>query len=132
MPVRPPEIPAPRYRQRERGGCIEGVFEFVGEGCAEVLFEVPLVIVAIAALLLAAFVVVPLILAVVDIVVVLVLAGAGIVGRVLFHRPWTIEATSSDGEQLTWQVVGWRASGDRRDVIAAALDAGVVPPPDAP
>jgi len=104
--------------------------ELVGEGCAEVILEAPLILLAIAALLIAILIVVPLMLAVVDVVVLLVLAGLGIVGRVLFRRPWTIDATSSDGTRLSWQVVGWRASGTRRAEIAEALDAGVVPPPD--
>ena len=51
---------------------------------------------------------------------------AGIAGRVLFRRPWTIEAT---GPRLVeWKVVGWRASSRAADRMERAIVAtGVVP-----
>jgi hypothetical protein len=80
--------------------------------------------------LIVVIMIVPLVLAIVDLAVLLVLAALGIVGRLLFRRPWTIEAVGSDDTRLTWHAVGWRASAARRDEIATALAAGVVPPPD--
>jgi hypothetical protein len=68
----------------------------------------------------------PLVLAVVDL---LLVTGVGLVGRVAFRRPWTIEARAADGTTQTWQVVGWRASRERRDEIADLLAAGVSSPP---
>ena len=55
---------------------------------------------------------VPLLLAAVDLVVVAVLVVAGILGRVVFRRPWTVEAVSAEGRRETRQAIGWRASGE--------------------
>ena len=87
-----------------------------------------LLVVLLIVIVLVVFVV-PLVLAVVDVAVVLVLAGVGLVGRVGFHRPWTIEARAGDGAVQTWKVVGWRASRERAAEIAELLASGVTPPP---
>ena len=63
----------------------------------------------------------------VDVVMALVIAGLVVMGRVVFRRPWTIEA-AADGTVQTWQVIGWRASRERRDEIAEQLATGVTPP----
>ena len=82
---------------------------------------------------------VPLVLALVDILVLAVLTLLGIAARVLFRRPWVVEARStaavppaatdawpSDAPVLavrrhTWRVVGWRASGEQVEHVANAL-----------
>jgi hypothetical protein len=94
--------------------------------------ELGLVLIAIGVVLVLVLIVVvvfvvPLVLAVVDVVVVLLVTGVGLVGRIAFRRPWTIEARAADGTTQTWQVVGWRASRERRDEIADLLAAGVRP-----
>jgi hypothetical protein len=60
-----------------------------------------------------------------------VLAVAGVVGRVLFRRPWTVDAVDPSGARLAWSVVGWRASGGARRFIAERIAAtGAVPTSD--
>jgi hypothetical protein len=73
-------------------------------------------------------------------VAVLTLLGIG--ARVVFRRPWAVEAVAPDGATHTWRVVGWQASGDAVDAVANALEHGnplptgatsapaVPPPPD--
>jgi hypothetical protein len=48
---------------------------------------------------------------------------AGVIGRVLFRRPWTIEAvrTASGERRIAWNVVGWRASSVAADRMASAI-----------
>ncbi len=78
----------------------------------------------IAAAFLFWWVLLPLLLLVVDLVIVLGLVLAALIGRVLFGRPWTVEATASNGEKLTADVVGWRAALRRRDEMAESLRQG--------
>ena len=51
----------------------------------------------------------------------LLLAVGGALGRVLFRRPWTVDAVGPDGEHHRWDVVGWRRSGAARHFIAERL-----------
>jgi hypothetical protein len=67
------------------------------------------------------WVLLPLLLLVLDLVIVLILLVLAIVGRVLFRRPWTVEATSATGQRITADVVGWRAALRRRDELAEQL-----------
>ncbi len=69
----------------------------------------------------------PLLLIAVDLMIVLVLLVVALVGRVLFRRPWTVEATAGDGERVVAEVVGWRAALRRRDEIAESLRLGQRP-----
>ncbi|MGW5666588.1 hypothetical protein [Micromonospora sp. NPDC003776] len=89
-----------------------------------------LVVVFIAVIAAAAlfwWVLLPLLLLAIDLVVVLVLLVLAVVGRVLFRRPWTVEATAANGETVTTEVVGWRAALRRRDEIAEVLRRGQRP-----
>jgi hypothetical protein len=61
-------------------------------------------------------------------VILLLLALAGVVGRLLFRRPWIVDAMDPAGAHHEWPVVGWRASGVARRFIADRLAAtGTVP-----
>ncbi len=83
-----------------------GWVDVVGEGIVTgILF--------IVATLLIIFVGLPLLIAVVDLAIVLVVAVVGLLARVVLRRPWTIEARVSDGTTLRWRVTGWRARGQR-------------------
>ena len=66
----------------------------------------------------------PALIFVVELALVLVAVGFGVLGRVLLRRPWTVEArvdgTSQGGE---WKVMGWRASGDLLNSVANRLEA---------
>ena len=98
-------------------------------GCLEVIGEGLLA--ALAVLLVIAvmvFILVPMLVAIVDIVVVALLALLGLAGRLVFRRPWTVEARAGDGSCLVWRVVGWRASGDHVARVTELLGSGIIPP----
>lgn len=114
-----------RSMRRHAGGMGEGAD--VAGGCVD-LEALLIAVVVIAVLLLAVFFVIPLLLTLVDLVVVLLLALLGVVAKIVFRRPWTLEARADDGTTYRWKVVGWRASGQRRDEIAQMLAAGITPP----
>lgn len=69
----------------------------------------------------------PLLLLVLDVVVVVVLVLAGVVGRVLLRRPWTVQVRGPAGVEATTGVVGWRAALRTRDEIADKLRLGYRP-----
>lgn len=81
----------------------------------------------IAAAALFWWVLLPLLLIAIDLMIVLVLLVVTVVGRVLFRRPWTVEATAGNGERVVAEVVGWRAALRRRDEIAESLRLGQRP-----
>ena len=90
------------------------------------LIELPwllVVLVAVAlAVLLLGFVAVVL-----DVILVILLLLGGVAARVLFRRPWTIEAEADSGERFTRQVVGWTASDRVRHEMADGLRHGQLP-----
>ncbi len=73
------------------------------------------------------WVLLPLLLVALDLMIVLVLLVVTVAGRVLFRRPWTVEATTGSGERVIAEVVGWRAALRRRDEIAELLRLGQRP-----
>ncbi len=75
-------------------------------------------------LLFLVFLAFPLLAAVIEVTLVLLLATAGVIGRVLLWRPWTIEARASDGTTREWRVPGWRDSGERRKEVERQLTTG--------
>ena len=88
----------------------------VADGCLD---EAGIVLIGVVVVVLVAyFVVIPLLFAVIDALVLVVLVAAAIVGRVLFRRPWRVEARAADDTVHTWEVVGWRASGDHVALVA--------------
>jgi hypothetical protein len=82
---------------------------------------------AVVALALLIFVIwfafIPIAVLVLDILFVVVLTIGGVAARVLFRRPWVIEA-SSEGERVRWPVVGFGASRASVREAAEALAAG--------
>ncbi|HVM40867.1 MAG TPA: hypothetical protein VM618_08845 [Acidimicrobiia bacterium] len=82
------------------------------------------VIVIAAALVLFAFVVWPLLLVLFDVVVIVLLTLAGVVGRIVLRRPWIVEAEGSNGERHEYRVVGWRDSQRLVTDLAFALETG--------
>jgi hypothetical protein len=110
----------------DRAGGFALFSALVVDDFAVVVRWVVIVVVATLLIVLSAFA------AIVEIVILLLLLVLGIGSRVLLDRPWTIEAVPDDGDLLSWRQSGWRASADRRDQIMSHLEAGIVPPPDAP
>lgn len=139
-----------RLRRRTRIGrsLARGAGEAGDPGCIldafDELFFVLVVVLAVGVLVLVG---VPLLLAVVDLVFLLLVTVLGLAARVLFRRPWVVEARSSTplapdpgaarpsdapvpaARRHTWRVVGWRASGEHVDHVANALAHGNTLPP---
>ncbi|MCU1496248.1 MAG: hypothetical protein JWM47_201 [Acidimicrobiales bacterium] len=93
-------------------------------GCAPDVGEGILVfIVLIVVVLFLIFIGIPFLIALGELLFIVVLTLAGIVGRLLFRRPWTIDAVGPNGEHHAWPVVGWRASGVARQFIADRITA---------
>jgi hypothetical protein len=84
-------------------------------------------LVAVVALALLVFViwfaVIPIAVLVLDVLFVVVLAVGGVAARLLFGRPWIVEAVS-EGERVHWPVVGFGASRRAVRDAAEALAAG--------
>lgn len=121
-----------RVRRRMRGAreATSDLAELPDSGCVGDLLNdlliVAGIVVVILFLLLIGF---PLLLALLDVVVIALLTGLGIVARVLFRRPWVVEATSRDSVRRTWRIAGWRASHEAVEHIADTLAHGHPPPP---
>lgn len=64
-----------------------------------------------------------------ELVLVLLLLGSGLVGRVVLRRPWTVEAESLDGSErsASYAVKGWRRSGRAAIEVAKAIEVGGPP-----
>lgn len=88
-------------------------------GCAvDVVEGIAVFIFLIVVILFLIFIGIPFLIALGELFFIVFLALAGVVGRVLFRRPWTVDAVSPTGEHYQWAVVGWRASGAARQFIA--------------
>lgn len=74
--------------------------------------------------------VVPFFVFVVEILIVILAVVVGVVVRVVFRRPWLIDAVSKDGaeSELVWAVVGYRRSREVIDEIARQIEVGVKTP----
>lgn len=111
-----------RRRRRENGGWTWSEVAETATWLPE--FDVVMILAVVAVV---AVVVLGLFAVVVDVLVVAALVLGGGVARMLFRRPWTVEAVADSGERFTRQVVGWGASGRARDEIAAGLRHGQQP-----
>ena len=94
-------------------------------------FVVVLVVIGLAILAVLFFttVVIPLLAFTIELILLIVLFFAGIAGRLLFRKPWTVRARAKEEATHRWQVVGFRNSGELRDEVAAALSSGRALPP---
>lgn len=86
----------------------------------------------IVAILVLMFVVIPFVVALVDLLVLVLLALAGLAGRILFRRPWCVEAVSDRGRTYRWSVVGWRESARSVAEARQLLASGIMPPQAVP
>lgn len=99
-------------------------------GCIGDLFDdlVPALIVLVAVVVVGAvlfFFLIPMLLILMDLILLLLLTVLGILGKIVFRRPWTIEASCDNGDRRMWKVVGWRASGAHLQDVAQHLEAGI-------
>ena len=98
-------------------------------GCAPDFAEGLVVVAVLVALVLfLIFIGVPFLIALGELLVLAVLTVGGVIGRVLFRRPWTVDAIDPEGRHHRWSVVGWRASAAARQFIADRIaSTGTVP-----
>lgn len=76
-------------------------------GCAPDIAEgIAVFIVLIVMVLFLIFIGIPFLIALGELLLIVLLALSGIVGRVLFRRPWTVDAVDPDGGHRDWHVVG--------------------------
>ena len=61
----------------------------------------------------------------IDALAIVVFGIGGAVARVLFRRPWTVEAVSGD-DRIERQVVGWRRAGEEVALLAHAVEHGQI------
>ncbi len=89
-----------------------------------ILTAVALLLVAIAAVVF----ILPALIFVAELVVILGFVGLGLVGRVLFGRPWTVEArVPGAGGAYEWKTSGRRASRELVRSVADQLQATGMP-----
>ncbi len=70
-------------------------------------------------------VVVPVIALTIELMVLIALLAGGLVGRLVFRKPWTVRARrEGEDRELRWHATGFRRSGRMRDEIAAKLAQG--------
>jgi hypothetical protein len=138
MPRWGSESPLTRHRRGFRvvgraADATGGGFDLASIGDLGGPFAIIGAIVAVVALVvLLVFVVLPLLFLLVDLVVVLLLALLLVAGRVLFRRPWTIEAVDPVGTSAEWKVVGWRASRELKTDLRTRLEVGLPLPAELP
>jgi hypothetical protein len=81
-------------------------------------------LVVIAAGIALIFIVVPLLLFGLELIILGIVLGAGLVGRSLFGKPWTVTAAPS-GDQTpaaVWRVKGWHRSAQLIDQICTDIE----------
>ena len=97
---------------------------------------VGMILVAVALLLLAIVAVlfiIPALIFLAELLIIVTIVGLGLLGRLLFGRPWTVEAQQQPGGRgFEWKVRGWRASGELVHAVASRLRANGVPTGGAP
>jgi hypothetical protein len=106
------------------GGGGSGWFDFDFDFGDGLLGALAAVVMAVVAGLLIWWVFLPLLLLVLDVTIVIVLLVAGIIGRIVLHRPWTLEATTLTGRRYTRHVVGWRNAQAEIAGLAGEIAAG--------
>jgi hypothetical protein len=117
-----PTLWRPKRRHADDGG---GWLSDVGIGDVDDAIAIVIAVIGVIILFfLLTTVVFPIIVLGIEIVIVVVLLVAGLAGRLVFRRPWTIRARAADGRELTWRAAGFRRSGRVRDDAAAALALG--------
>jgi hypothetical protein len=95
-----------------------------GGGFAGDVSEGGVLAVAIVAALIVLTVLLPFVVILGELVIAILLALLGIAARLLFRRPWTVEALSATGDRHRWRVVGLRASREHAADVANALAHG--------
>ena len=133
-PLSPKALRARQARHRERAkdigsnlpdGCDFGD-DFGAVGLILLAIVLILVLIAIGPILtVIAF-------AIIEVTIVVIVAGSAIAARTLLGRPWRVMAVNALGENYSWKQVGWSEARDLANRIQAELDAGADPERIAP
>lgn len=117
------------HRSRKVRKRTSNVTDVPDPGCAVDLAEgIAAAIAILVVVLILIFFGLPFLIALGELFLIVLLALAGVVGRVLFRRPWTVDAVGPTGEHHAWDVVGWRSSAAARRFVADRLiTTGTVP-----
>lgn len=100
-------------------------------GAGDLVEGIAVFLLVIVVVLFAVFVGIPFLIALGELLIIVLFALIGVLGRVFFRRPWTVDAVSPTGEHHAWPVVGWRASGAARQFIAERVVASSSVPTEA-
>lgn len=81
------------------------------------------------ALILLVFLLLPLIGIAIELILIVLLLGSGLIGRVVLRRPWTVEAQNLDTAEhsTSYAVKGWQRSRRAATEIATAIEASGPP-----
>jgi hypothetical protein len=114
----------PRWRSRDSDGvdAASDGFDFLDLGDDPISLVIGIVLGLVAVLLLGVFLL-PALLFLGELLLLVPLALAGLIGRLLLRRPWTIEA-SRPGLSIRTHVGGWSASRAEVQRLAAQVRAG--------
>lgn len=97
-------------------------------GC---LGGIAIAVAVVGLIVLSVFFVFPAVIFAIEVLILVLLVGGGVVARFVLRRPWTIEAGPVTPSPATghrsWQVVGWKASGQLLDRISQDITSGVDP-----
>jgi hypothetical protein len=98
-------------------------------GCVPDIAEgIVFLLVLVVVVLFLIFIGIPFLIALGELILIVLLTLGGVAGRVLFRRPWTVDAVDPAGVHHAWSVVGWRASAAARQLIADRIaTTGTVP-----
>lgn len=129
-----------RLRWRGRGSLDAfDASELIGHGADLPVIGILFLVVAVILLAVAAVLfVIPAVIFLVELSFVLAVVLVGVLGRVLFGRPWTVEAHRQDAlHRYEWKVTGWRASSELVRSVAeqartTGMPTGGTPVPIAP
>lgn len=103
------------------------------EGGAELLFADSSITASVAlavAFAVVVIVVLPLIGLALELILLIAILGIGLIGRLVFRRPWIVEAVNLDHHQrsVEFGVKGWGESGRAVAQLSAAIQASGTPP----
>lgn len=105
--------------RRVRNSTIDGADIADPGGCGGDIGEgIVIVLVLLVVIVFLVLVGIPFLIALGELLLLLVLVIGGLVGKLLFRRPWVVDAAGPGGRHHAWDVVGWRASGAARRFVA--------------
>ena len=112
------------YREEGSGGDVLDSFWFV-DFADSVWVGIVLAILVV----LVAFVLLPLIGVALELTLLILLLGSGLIGRVVLRRPWTVEAVNLEDSRRSaaYAIKGWRRSGRAVTEITTAISAAGPP-----